>query len=235
MMIKSQNYLAVLVFLFLVFACQKETIPTIVDPGVATLIAPLDAETCLDGTSINDSQSNVTFVWSIASDALSYEILIENLLTQSSQTYTSQTNEIKISLSKAEPYSWSVTSIGEFGSVPAKSETWKFYLAGDATINYAPFPSELIAPRSGVNITPDIDKLVVFRWNAADVDGDLERFEIYLDQTDASTLNSTLDYQSNDTSIEIEVENNATYYWKIIAIDTNGNQSSSGVYSFRTN
>ena len=75
------------------FACQKETIPTIVDPGVATLIAPLDAETCLDGTSINDSQSNVTFVWSIASDALSYEILIENLLTQSSQTYTSQTNE----------------------------------------------------------------------------------------------------------------------------------------------
>ena len=114
MMIKSQNYLAVLVFLFLVFACQKETIPTIVDPGVATLIAPLDAETCLDGTSINDSQSNVTFVWSIASDALSYEILIENLLTQSSQTYTSQTNEIKISLSKAEPYSWSVTSIGEF-------------------------------------------------------------------------------------------------------------------------
>jgi hypothetical protein len=27
----------------------------------------------------------------------------------------------------------------------------------------------------------------------------------------------------------------STYYWKIIAVDANGNQSSSGVYAFRTN
>jgi hypothetical protein len=235
MMMKSQNYLAVLVFLFLVFACQKETIPTIVDPGVATLIAPLDAETCLNGTSINDSQSNVTFVWSAASDALSYEVLVENLLTQSSQTYTSQTNEISISLSKAEPYSWSVTSIGESGSVPATSDTWKFYLAGDAVVNYAPFPSVLITPRSGANVTPDINNLVILQWTATDVDGDLSRFEVYLDQTDGTTLNQTLDYQEQETQLEIEVENNTLYSWKIVAIDTNGNQSSSGVYSFRTN
>jgi hypothetical protein len=31
------------------------------------------------------------------------------------------------------------------------------------------------------------------------------------------------------------VVKNTTYYWKIIAIDANGNQSSSGVYAFRTN
>ena len=235
MMMKSQNYLAVLVFLFLVFACQKETIPTIVDPGVATLIAPLDAETCLDGTSINDSQSNVTFVWSAASYALSYEVLVENLLNQGSQTYTSQTNEISISLSKAEPYSWNVTSIGESGSVPATSDTWKFYLAVDAVVNYAPFPSVLITPRSGANVTPDINNLVILQWTATDVDGDLSRFEVYLDQTDGTTLNQTLDYQEQETQLEIEVENNTLYSWKIVAIDTNGNQSSSGVYSFRTN
>ena len=38
-----------------------------------------------------------------------------------------------------------------------------------------------------------------------------------------------------EVSIEVEVENNTTYFWKIIAIDTNQNNSSSGVYSFRTN
>ena len=220
--------------ILIIGSCAPED-PIPVEPGVALLISPVNNETCLDGTSLNDTQSNVSFSWSAASDTRSYEIIISNLLTQSSQTYTSVTNQTSVALSKEEPYSWYVKSIGEEGSTPSESEQWKFYLAGDATINYAPFPSELIAPRSGVNITPDIDKLVIFSWNAADVDGDLERFEIYLDQTDASTLNSTLDYQSNETSIELEVENNATYYWKIIAIDTNGNQSSSGVYSFRTN
>ena len=44
-----------------------------------------------------------------------------------------------------------------------------------------------------------------------------------------------LDYQEQETQLEIEVENNTLYFWKIVAIDTNGNQSSSGVYSFRTN
>lgn len=220
--------------LLIIGSCAPED-PIPVEPGIALLISPVNNETCLDGTSLNDTQSNVSFSWSAASDTRSYEIIISNLLTQSSQTYTSVTNQTSVALSKEEPYSWYVKSIGEEGSTPSESEQWKFYLAGDTTINYAPFPSELIAPRSGVNITPDIDKLVIFSWNAADVDGDLERFEVYLDQTDASTLNSTLDYQSNETSIELEVENNATYYWKIIAIDANGNQSSSGVYSFRTN
>jgi hypothetical protein len=67
------------------------------------------------------------------------------------------------------------------------------------------------------------------------VDGDLNSFEVYLDQTDGTTLNQTLDYQENQIQLEVVVENNKVYYWKIVTIDTNGNQSSSGVYSFRTN
>jgi hypothetical protein len=93
----------------------------------------------------------------------------------------------------------------------------------------------LITPRSGANVTPDINNLVILQWTATDVDGDLSRFEVYLDQTDGTTLNQTLDYQEQETQLEIEVENNTLYFWKIVAIDTNGNQSSSGVYSFRTN
>ena len=67
------------------------------------------------------------------------------------------------------------------------------------------------------------------------MDGDLTNYEVYLDQTDATTLNATITYETNNTSAEVEVENNTTYYWKILALDVNGNQSSSGVYSFRTN
>jgi len=213
--------------------CAKEPVP--VDPGVAILLSPANDQTCLDGSSINDTQSNVDFSWSAATDALSYEVVVTNLLAQSTQTFTSSTNQTTIALTKAEPYSWIVRSIGEEGSIPTESTQWKFYLAGNATVNYAPFPAELISPRSGANVTPDINNLIKLNWTASDVDQDLIRFEVYLDQTDATTLNNEIEYASQETIVEVEVENNKTYYWKIIAIDANGNQSSSGVYAFRTN
>jgi len=230
---KNYKHFTSFILVLLLAHCQKTEQP--VDPGVANLISPVDKETCLDGVSINDTQSNVTFVWGTATDALSYELEIANLLTQSTQVFTSDTNELSIALSKAEPYSWSVRSIGETGTAPSVSDPWKFYLAGDAVVNYAPFPAELITPRSGANTTPDINNLVILRWTADDVDNDLDRFEVYLDAIDGTTLNQEITYLAQETQLEMEVENNTVYYWKIVAIDLNGNQSSSGVYTFRTN
>jgi hypothetical protein len=211
-------------FILLLSSCAPED-PIPVEPGVATLLSPANDETCLDGTSLNDTQSNVDFSWSTATDAVSYEVVVTNLLTQSSQTFTAISNQTTLALTKAEPYSWRVRSIGEEGSTPSESEQWKFYLAGDAVVNYAPFPSELISPRSGANITPNINNLITLSWNASDVDGDLAQFEVYLDQTDASTRIETIDYQAQEISLAVEVEKGVTYYWKIIAIDANGNQS----------
>ncbi len=36
------------------------------------------------------------------------------------------------------------------------------------------------------------------------------------------------------TEFMADVVLNETYYWKVIAIDANGNTASSGVYAFRT-
>ena len=221
--------------ILLVNSCTPEEPVVPINPSAPTLISPANDETCLDGTSINDSQSNVDFRWSSAANALSYELVVTNLLTQSSQTYPATSNQTTVALTKAEPYNWSVKSIGEVGSVPSQSTQWKFYLAGDAVVNFAPFPSELISPQSGANVTPDINNLIKLQWNASDVDGDLAQFEVYLDKNDATTIIKTIAYQTEEESIEIDVENGSTYYWKIIAIDTNQNQSSSGVYAFRTN
>ena len=190
--------------ILLLSSCTQED-PIPIEPGVASLISPANNETCLDGTSLNDTQSNVSFSWSTATDTVSYEVVVTNLLTQSSQTYTTPSNQTTIALTKAEPFSWIVKSIGEDGSTPTESEQWKFYLAGDEVVNYAPFPSVLITPRSGANVTPDINNLVILQWTATDVDGDLSRFEVYLDQTDGTTLNQTLDYQEQETQLEIEV------------------------------
>ena len=221
--------------ILLVNSCAPEEPVVPINPSAPTLISPANDETCLNGTSINDSQSNVDFRWSLAANALSYELVVTNLLTQSSQTYPAISNQTTVALTKAEPYNWSVKSIGEVGSVPSQSIQWKFYLAGDAVVNFAPFPSELISPQSGANVTPDINNLIKLQWNASDVDDDLAKFEVYLDKNDATTIIKTIAYQTEEESIEINVENGTTYYWKIIAIDANQNQSSSGIYAFRTN
>jgi len=34
--------------------------------------------------------------------------------------------------------------------------------------------------------------------------------------------------------VQLDVAANQVYYWKVVATDANGNKSSSGVYSFRT-
>ena len=230
----KKNILLLTGLIVLLNSCTPEE-PIPLNPSAPNLISPANEETCLDGISINDSQSNVEFRWSSAANTISYELVVTNLLTQSSQIFPSTSNQTTVALSKSEPYNWSVKSIGEVGSVPSQSIQWKFYLAGDAIVNYAPFPAELISPQSGANISPDINNLVTLIWNASDVDGDLSEFEIYLDENDASALYYTLEYQTEEESIEVEVKNNTTYYWKIIAIDNNKNQSSSGVYAFRTN
>ena len=83
-------------------------------------------------------------------------------------------------------------------------------------------------------MTP-VNGIVLLSWNCTDVDDDLDSFEVYLDNSNGTTLLKTITYETLTTEIEVEVENNKDYYWKIVAIDSNGNSSSSGVYGFRTN
>jgi len=51
--------------------------------------------------------------------------------------------------------------------------------------------------------------------------------------TDGSTLVQEVNHESSTTEVQLDVAANQVYYWKVVAIDANGNKSSSGV-SFRT-
>ena len=137
-------------------------------------------------------------------------------------------------MSTGTPYSWNITAVGEEGSESASSVSWKFYLAGVGITNYTPFPSELLAPRSGSSVTP-VDGSITLTWNGSDVDGDLDYYELYLDTADATTLVQQINAESSTTAYIVAVESSTTYSWKVIAVDANGNKSSSGVYSFLTN
>ena len=107
-------------------------------------------------------------------------------------------------------------------------------MPGPAEINYAPFPPELTSPNSGSTVTP-VNDLVVLQWNCSDADNDLSSYEVYIDQENATTLLQTIEHESTTTALDVAVDRNVVYYWKVIATDAEGNKSDSGVYSFRTN
>lgn len=221
-------------------ACSKESggneppEVVILQPTVAVLSFPANNEPCLETNSVNDTQSSITFRWNAGQNVTSYDLKVVNLSNNTNNTYNATSNEKSLTLEHDEPYSWKVISNGQSGSQPVESDTWKFYLAGPAQVNFAPFPAELTSPISGSTVTPS-DGLIQLQWTCTDADNDLSQFEIFLDATDGSTLINTIDFESTTTSIDVSVENNTIYYWKVVATDAEGNQSDSGVYSFRTN
>jgi len=197
-----------------------------------TLYFPNNNEACLDGLVVNDTQSTISFSWLASINASSYKLTVKNLSTQSKEEYTSSTTSKDITLNSSEPYSWFVSALAG-AAAPVDSATWKFYLAGTQLVNYAPFPAEILSPRSNATITA-IDGFVSVKWNCTDVDDDLLSYEVFMDSVDATTSIKKIDHISTTTETTLEAQDKTTYYWKIVAEDANGNKSSSGVYSFIT-
>tara|TARA_B100000767_G_scaffold1323_1_gene1367 strand:- start:84 stop:806 length:723 start_codon:yes stop_codon:yes gene_type:complete len=233
------KYLCLTLILFL-FSCAKGDIRIIGEdiipnpPGKVTLISPANGKTCQTGRSISNLESNVSFSWNPSSDTNTYDILITNL---NSNLSTGQSNiystSISSTLEKGTPYSWSITSISSKSGVVAKSDTWKFYLAGDGKGNYAPFPAELKAPEPG-SILELKDGKATFSWKGADPDkGDTLSYTVYVDKVDGKqTPASALTNLSAQTA-DVELDAATTYYWRVKTSDGT-NASYSIVYSFKT-
>ncbi|MDA9035923.1 hypothetical protein N9H73_02650 [Flavobacteriaceae bacterium] len=227
---KNYFYLMILI---LSISCSKDP-AEVSNPTSFELIAPANNETCLEGSTINDNQKEIVFQWGGSTNATSYSLDIINLTTNVGQTLQSNGTSLSVKLTSAEPYSWKVIASGEAGAKSASSELWKFFLAGDEVVNYAPFPPELISPRPSATIDVNSLNEIVLNWTCSDVDNDIVTFKVYLDTTDGSTLVRELDYVQNNTELGVDVINDGNYFWKVVAIDSNGNSSSSGVYSFKT-
>ena len=222
-------------FFFLLLACSadeqsEETIDLL--PGLFNLIYPENGSACLDGSIINDTQSKITFQWNASQNANEYEVEIINLNDNYSQKMLSKDRSLEVVLKHGEPYAWTVTAFVDDASITSKE--WKFYLAGNGIVNYAPFPPELISPRPSARVNLNSNGQVVLNWTSSDVDGDLETYELYMDQNDGSTLIQTFTEVENTIEIGIVADPGITYLWKVLAIDSDGNSSSSGVYYFVT-
>ena len=203
-------------------------------PGKSTLVAPANNKTCETGTSVSDTQSTVAFSWNASASTNTYDVRITNLNTSTATNKNGvASTSTTATLDKGVPYSWKVTSKNTSSTTTTGSDTWKFYLAGDGVVNYAPFPADLKAPASGSTVTLS-DGKATFTWEGTDPDsGDTLSYTVYVDTTDGKQTPTTALSNLSAQTADVELEAATTYYWRVKTSDGT-NASYSIVYSFKT-
>ena len=221
---KKLIFLALIVLL----ACGKDD-PK--EPEAAILIFPAQNSECTTGVDVTATTSRVDFQWQMANHTDNYQVEVTNLISNSTQTISTRSTTFGITLEKGQPYSWKVISSNNQTNVQVMSQTWLFYNAGSET-TYPPFPAQILAPLSGSIAKPDANGEILLRWMGADVDLDIDSYEVFLDTTTPPTSSIGI-VDSGVQELAVTVDPATAYFWKIITTDEEGNQSDSGVYSFR--
>lgn len=219
-----------IVFIALVFVgCSKGEAPK--PPEIARLTYPEKNSECTSGVTINATTSEVEFRWQMALHTDTYELRVTNLDNNSTQTISTKSLSVKLPLQKGVPFSWSVNTKNASLTQITPSETWQFYNAGFET-THVPFLAEIVTPKSGESIFRDINNEITLDWNGADIDNDIQFYEVYLSTVSPpATLLETLG--GGTTSRKTSVTADTVYYWKVVTIDREGNKSDSGIYSFK--
>jgi len=196
------------------------------NPDAAVLSSPANNTECLTGSSVSATESSVTFTWAAADGAEKYFVYVKDLTTQSSFQYPAGTAiSLDITLKKGTPYSWYVSAKKSSGNVT--SETWKFYNAGDAVTTHAPFPAEAVSPVMSSTVN---GPSITLQWTGSDIDNDIAEYNVYMDgNTNPATILNTVTTQQ----LTATVTSGGTYYWKVVTVDTAGNQTASPVYQFK--
>lgn len=210
---------------FLAGCSKKQAVVAL--PAKADLVFPAQDAVCTQGTILSATESSVTFKWNQAANASSYDLTYTNLLTLQTQTQNTSTNSLSATLSANTPYSWYVVSKQTSSANTAQSDTWKFYNAGQAVSNYAPYPAALNYPQRYQTIQP---ANIGFIWHGTDPDGDPLTFDLYCStSTNATPKLVKSDIADTTYFFNITV---GTYYWKVVSKDNHGNSSSSETFVF---
>ncbi len=213
----------------LIFGCKKKDPPG--PPESARLVFPETNSECTTGQSINTTTSRVEFRWSASENTETYELRVTNLNTSITQTIGTKALTARLPIEKGAPFSWLVRSRNSKVSQTALSQTWRFYNAGFQT-THAPFPTEIIAPKLAASVFKDINNEVTLKWSGADVDNDIEGYEVYF-STEMPPAALIASPSSDDTDEKVSVLPNTVYYWKVLTKDSKGNTSDSGIFEFK--
>lgn len=229
------NTYVLLTFLLISCGGSKESEPepeppvVIPPPSAASLVFPDNNTECNEGIIISDTQSRVTFQWTEAQNADSYELTVRNLNSNNTVSATSATNSAALTIVRGTPYEWSVISKANGTNETATSTIWRFYNQGPGIENYAPFPAQVVFPARGSTV--NASGAIILEWEGSDIDNDIAEYEIYLDTSESP---STLVGSTSETTFEVTLSSSTTYYWQVVTRDQEGNTSTSEIFEFKT-
>lgn len=219
------------VFLFgvvLLTGCKKDPPKP---PDKVLLTAPAKNSECTPVQSTNPTSSVVRFNWQAANHTETYQLRVTNLNTGTVQTKSTASTIETLPLEKGTPFSWVVISKNSQTETMPSSDSWLFYNPGSET-SHPPFPAEIISPEPGSTVFKDINNEVTLIWSGADVDNDIEGYEIYFStENPPETLIDSP--TSNTTQTKVSVVSKTVYYWKVVTKDADGNTSDTGIIDFR--
>ncbi len=232
------KFFILIIFLSFLGACVKDNGTEILEepilnPTASKLVAPENGLVCYTARPNNDNYAEVDFEWQATENTEYYQLQITNLLYDYNFTEKVNTNKKSYSLLRGNPYAWKIISVNSKATKTAESETWKFYLNSEGIKNYAPFAAEIIAPESGKTVSP-INGKITLEWKGTDPDNDDLEFEIFISKIKDEVLNLSIEpITSANPTIEIPVDANSTYYWRIKSSDETSSTYST-IYAFRT-
>lgn len=224
----------IVIFSLIIISCggsgseEPPTPPEVKNPEKADLVLPLKNEECNQGNVISELLSRVKFEWNKSENTDTYTLVLKNLSTNETKETTTSSTTLTENISRGTQYSWKIISKSNSTSITASSETWNFFNAGEPVENYVPFPAEVVSPPMGG--TTDIS--VNLKWNGSDLDHDIDKYEVYLDENNPPT--SLIGSTTNTTIEDVSLKTNTLYYWTVKTIDNHGNSSMSPVFEFRT-
>ena len=213
----------------LLLGCKKKDPPK--PPESARLVFPQVNSECTTGQSLNETTSEVEFEWLAANFTETYELRVTNLNTNITQTIATQGLKAKLPLKKGAPFSWFVNTKNSQVPQATASETWRFYNAGFQT-THPPFPPEILSPKLAESVFKDINNEIVLDWQGADVDNDLSGYDVYF-STENPPTDLVASTAPNLTVHTVDVASNTTYYWRVVAKDSEGNTADSGIFTFK--
>jgi len=217
-------------------ACHKQQVnppppPTPVFPYPAALISPENGQPCASGTSVSATESTVALSWQKADNADSYEVHVRNLLNSNQLVKSTSATSLDVTLLKATPYEWYVVSIKTGVSSQGTSDKWRFFNPGPGVSVYPPYPADAVYPANNFEISPmPFPNTITLQWSAVKGSAEIVNYDIYYGKDKAPPLLAAKVTTKYLQSVSIEYD--TTYYWKVVARDSNGNTSTSQVYSF---
>jgi hypothetical protein len=183
-----------------------------------------------------------TFYWEQTFDPDPFDNVTYNIYISTEKNFNSiyfsstniPTNTLTLSdnvLSFNNTYFWYITAVSSRSGFRVSNSTYTLYVK-----NYAPLPARLFLPQDGEIIT---SSYVVLSWKPSD-DGEDDNFfyEIHLTTTTTQPppWSQEIVYiaSQTDTQFSLNLQNNTTYNWYIVTIDTYNHSSTSVVRTFWT-